>query len=140
VTTLDAERATAVLDEGLILAAPAGPVLRGWRCDSCGRLTFGVKRRCPTCGARSGRETRLESVATLETWTRVHGETEYVIGYGIVGDGADDQRVRVFAPIEVTDDSTLRAGQPVQIRFRVGTTVWGEERLHHYFAPEGADG
>jgi uncharacterized OB-fold protein len=136
-TAVDDERATAVLDEALIAVGPAGPALRGWRCNSCGRLAFGIKRRCPTCGARDGRETRLESVGVLETWTRVFGQTEYVIGYAQVGDGEDEQRVRVFAPIDVADESELESGRPVELRFKVGTTVWGEERLHHSFAPGG---
>jgi uncharacterized OB-fold protein len=140
VTAVEAQGVAAVLDEALIAVGPGGPALRGWRCGSCGRLAFGVKRICPTCGARGGRETRLERTARLETWTRVLGKTEYIIGYGLVGDGEDEQEVRVFAPIDVPDEGRLRPGQPVDIRFRTGIIVWGDERLHHYFAPGGADG
>jgi uncharacterized OB-fold protein len=129
----------AVLDGALILAPPDGPHLRGWRCAMCSRLAFGVKRLCPTCGHDGGRETRLEGHGTLETWTRVVGRTEYVIGYALVGDGVDEQRVRVFGPIDVANDDTLRVRQTVQVRFKVGNTVWGDERLHHYFVPEGPD-
>jgi uncharacterized OB-fold protein len=139
-TAVHDERETAVLDDSLMAVGPTGPALRGWRCNSCGRLALGIKRLCPTCGSREGRETRLEAVGALETWTRVLGETAYVIGYAQVGDGEDEQRVRVFAPIDVADETGLRSGQPVELRFRVGTTVWGQERLHHVFTPGGIDG
>jgi len=131
----DDQQLSAVLDEALI-AVGDRPALRGWRCASCGRLAFGIKRICPTCGANEGRETRLEGVGALETWTKVFGQSAYVIGYGLVGDGEDDQRVRVFGPVEADGEGDLVPGLPVEIRFRVGTTVWGDERVHHFFAPE----
>jgi uncharacterized OB-fold protein len=135
-TVVDDQRVTAVLDQALIAIEGGAPALRGWRCGSCGRLAFGVKRICPTCGAHEGRETKLQGVAALETWTRVFGQDDYVIAYALVGDGEDEQRVRVFAPVEAQDESALRPGLPVEIRFKVGTTVWGDERIHHFFTPE----
>jgi uncharacterized OB-fold protein len=127
---------TSVLDPALLAVDEPGPgpALRGWRCGSCGRLAFGLRRSCPTCGARGGRETLLERRGRLETWTRVFGETEYVVGYALVGDGEDDQEVRVFGPIDVADESGLAPGQELEVRFRTSALPAGE-RLHHYFAP-----
>jgi uncharacterized OB-fold protein len=132
--------APALLDPALIAVDDGEPSLRGWRCAACRRLAFGVKHVCPTCGSREGRETRLARTARLETWTRVFAQTEYVVGYALVGDGEDDQEVRVFAPLEVADEASLEPGQQVEIRFRTGTIVWGDERLHQYFVPGGRDG
>jgi uncharacterized OB-fold protein len=123
-----------VLDAALV-AADGG--LRGWRCDSCHRLVFGVKQICPNCGGRHGRETRLEQRARLETWTRVFGATDYIVGYCLVGDGEDDQEVRVFGPIDVTDEASLEPNQELEIRFKSSQLPNGE-RLHHYFVPVSA--
>ena len=129
-----------VLDASLLaLVAADSPVLRGWRCDSCHRLVFGVKLICPRCGSRDGRETRLEQRGRLETWTRVVGKTEYIVGYCLVGDGEDDQEVRVFGPLDVADESALRPNQPVEIRFKSSELAHGE-RIHHYFVPADGQG
>jgi uncharacterized OB-fold protein len=127
------------LDGALIGSDPEGPYLRGWRCGRCARLAFGARRICATCGSPEGRETRLAAAGRLETWTRVVGRSEYMIGYGLFGDGEDDQEVRVLGPLDVSDEGELEHGQALELRFRVGELAAGE-RLHHYFAPERGEG
>ena len=91
---------------------------------------------CAICGASSGRETRLCGVGTLETWSRIVDKAgDYIVGYALVGDGADDQFVRVFGPIDAHDEATLRAGEPVAIRFG-SRDVDGGPRVHQYFVPQ----
>src|SRR4051794_968279 len=65
----------------IALEEAGGAALRGWRCGDCGHLAYGIKRICPLCASRAGRETRLADSAVLQTWTSVPGDTPYVIGY-----------------------------------------------------------
>lgn len=124
------------LDPALIEPLPGGDAaLRGWRCDSCGRLTLGARELCPLCGAREGRATHLASEARLQTWTHVATERDYVIAYALAGDGEDEQEVRVFGLVDVDDEDELSFGQRVEIRFRDGPTPKGNALLHHYFVP-----
>jgi uncharacterized OB-fold protein len=132
---------TAVVDPALIESLPGGDLaLRGWRCDSCGRLALASPERCPVCGARGGRTTHLGRTARLQTWSRVMADPPYIVGYALAGDGEDDQEVRVFGPLAVDDEGRLRVGQQVAIGFRTGVTTRGRERAHHYFAPESEAG
>jgi uncharacterized OB-fold protein len=124
------------LDPALIEPLPDGEAaLRGWRCGSCGRLTLGARDLCPLCGSREGRATHLEPEGTLQTWTHVATEHDYVIAYALAGDGEDDQEVRVFGPVDVDDENELSVGQRLEIRFRSGPTPKGTTKLHHYFVP-----
>jgi uncharacterized OB-fold protein len=116
----------------------AGPVLRAWRCNPCGHLSFGMRGRCPACGLAEGRETALASRGELETWTRVATrEGGYVIGYALLGDGHDDQRIRVLGPVEAESDDVLSIGMPVRVVFTT-SGAGDESRAHHLFVPDGA--
>jgi hypothetical protein len=64
----------------------------------------------------------------------VFGATDYIVGYCLVGDGEDDQEVRVFGPIDVTDESSLEPNQELEIRFKSSELPHGE-RLHQFFTP-----
>jgi uncharacterized OB-fold protein len=127
-----------VFDENLVgrPTDPGGLWLIGWRCERCRRLAFGRRRICPACGSRSGRASCLEDVGELETWTTVYsGEgSHYTVGYCLVGDGEDEQRVRVFGPIAVVDEGELRIGQLVSIGFD-HSCLEGREACHHVFHP-----
>lgn len=128
---------TAVVDAALIELLPGGRLaLRGWRCETCGRLALASPELCPVCGARGGRTTHLAATARLQTWSRVVADPPYIIGYALAGDGEDGQEVRVFGPVAVDDEDRLQVGQAVAIGFRTGQTARGRERVHHYFAPQ----
>jgi uncharacterized OB-fold protein len=128
--------AAPVLDGALIATdSQSGTSLRGWRCERCHALAFGVRRICARCGSSKGHETRLSETGRLETWTRVAGRSEYVVGYGLFGDGEDEQVVRILGPIDLADEGVLAHGQAVKVRFKVGQVTSGE-RLHHYFVPD----
>ena len=124
------------LDARLLRAGPH-PALHGWRCERCARLSLGLRDVCPFCGGRDGRETQLSSVATLETWTRVAATPPYVVAYGRLGDGEDDQTVVVLGPVDVVDgdESGLFAGQRLDVRFSCSALPSGE-RIHHRFVPD----
>ena len=128
-----------VFDPALVRTEPDGRYsLIGWRCSRCGRLAFGTRNVCPLCGFQGGRETRLSSISHLETWTRVvRHEGDYVVGYCLIGDGEDKQEVRVFGPIDVSDERLLSGGQPLEIRFDT-SEIGGLRRVHHVLTPRGS--
>jgi crotonobetainyl-CoA:carnitine CoA-transferase CaiB-like acyl-CoA transferase/uncharacterized OB-fold protein len=111
------------------------PRLRGWRCSSCQKIAFGTRKLCPVCAHSGGEETVLGPHGNLETWSRVGSlEDGYLIGYALIGDGRDEQTVRVFGPIGVpaSEEAALGIGIPIAIEFK-SSRIGDEERLHHSF-------
>jgi uncharacterized OB-fold protein len=112
---------------------PSDLWLVGWRCDDCGRLSFGARQVCGLCGCRRGRLTRLAPNGELESWTTVISRDQsYVVAYCLVGDDEDEQCVRVFGPLEVTDEQHLQRHQEVGIGFTT-SLVSGRRCVHHRF-------
>jgi uncharacterized OB-fold protein len=140
--SVDALLVLPLLDETLVgREAISGQLwLIGWRCDRCQRLAFGQREICPACGGRGGRATRLERQARLETWTTVFTrDGSYSVAYCFIGDGEDQQEVRVFGPIAVDDELELRRGRRLELAFDHGD-IADRDCVHHVFRlPVGGD-
>lgn len=122
-----------LFDETLVVSGDDGLELIGWRCSRCERLTFGHARMCPMCGSSEGRDTRLSALGRLETWTSVSVPSgSYDIGYVMLGDGEDDQEVRVLGPLVTDDVAELRSGQTVRVGFD-HSEILGVDSVHHVF-------
>jgi hypothetical protein len=59
----------------------------------------------------------------------------YIVAYAQLGDGRDEQSVRVLGPIDLEHEPALERGRRLAVRFRV-SSLRGRDRLHHYFVPE----
>jgi uncharacterized OB-fold protein len=133
--TTDADGFVELFDDSLIARGQVDDDLSliGWRCTRCARLSFGARRMCPFCGARSGRTTRLQDYGWLETWTTVSAKEHcYTVGYCMVGDGEDHQEVRVFGPLAVDDEAQLRSRQRIRVGFDQ-SEIAGRNSVHHVF-------
>jgi crotonobetainyl-CoA:carnitine CoA-transferase CaiB-like acyl-CoA transferase/uncharacterized OB-fold protein len=123
------------------MAAGEGPdeaVLLGWRCAKCSVLALGEHAFCGVCGNKGGRITVLSNEGVLETWSSVATRAGgYIIGYALLGNEEDNQRVRVFGPIETPSEDTLVAGEHVVVEYR-RSEINGKTRLHHVFVPTQA--
>ena len=138
----DARGSVPLFDDSLIARGEVDDdlLLIGWRCTRCARLSFGARRMCPFCGARSGRMTRLQEHGWLETWTTVSAkEHRYTVGYCMVGDGEDDQEVRVFGPLVADDEAHLRSRQRIRIGFDQ-SVIAGRTSVHHVFRSDADAG
>lgn len=118
--------------------SPDEAVLLGWRCAKCSALAFGEHVFCGICGNKTGRITHLSQEGALETWSRIATRGGgYIVGYVLFGDGEDDQRVRVFGPIEAPSEDALTAGEHIVVEY-LRSEINGKMRLHHVFIPAHA--
>jgi uncharacterized OB-fold protein len=62
--------------------------IEGYACESCGKMTYSMHARCPSCGGEKSRSVPLNGRATLLTFSKVHmlslAFTERFITLGIV--------------------------------------------------------
>jgi uncharacterized OB-fold protein len=121
--------------EGTFVEGPEGGVLLANKCKSCGQAFFPKAVFCLTCLNDEMEELRLSRRGRLYTYTigrlpSMHFVPPYAIGYVDMPEG-----VRIFAPLNMTEDKPLRIGMDMEV---VIETLWQEgdnEIIGYRFKP-----
>lgn len=110
--------------EGAFTETPAGGILLGNKCKSCGQIFFPKAVFCLACLNEDMEEVQLSQRGKLYSYTighmpSMHFQPPYAIGYVVLPEG-----IRIFAPLEIVE------GKPFQIDMEMEVVIdklWQED-------------
>jgi uncharacterized OB-fold protein len=123
------------LKQGLFKEGPDGGALLGRKCSSCKQVFYPPTDLCLACGHGELTEVELGRRGTLYSYTMGHMPAShfmppYALGYVDLPEG-----VRVFAPLEMTEETSFEVGMDVEL---VVGKLWeedGKEIIGYKFKP-----
>jgi uncharacterized OB-fold protein len=123
------------LQEGLFKEGPEGGTLLGNKCASCGQIFFPKAQLCLDCGHEALTEVELSRRGTLYSYTighmpSIHFAPPYALGYIDL-----PEEVRVFAPLELTEDSQFEVGMEMDMVIEKLWEEEGKEIIGYKFKP-----
>jgi uncharacterized protein len=101
--------------EGIFREEPAGGVLIGNRCTSCGQIYFPKAEFCYDCFDKRMEEVPLNRRGKLYSYTfgrlpASHFQPPYAVGLVDMPEG-----VRIFGPLKMAEDKPFRIGMDMEV-------------------------
>ncbi len=117
--------------DGIVSEGPGGITLAANRCDACGQVYFPkALNGCLNCFEPELRDVPLSRQGKLDSYTIVQMPASgfkppYAVGYVCLPEG-----VRLFAPLEMAEDTPFQVGMDMEVRIgalweEADREVWG---------------